>query len=602
VLLGGPAVTRQSVLTLYGHRSPEVGVPSENGHINERGLVITDFVDRVGDPVGLVAPDGSVHRGEVLVSEALRALLVTVTDGRSPEGAATVAYPAHWRKGAVDALQTALAGARQEVTLIPDATAAIAALQSDPGVPATGVIALCDFGGTGTSVTLLDAATGYRPIGPTMRHADFSGDLVDQALLQHVIADLATAGTLDMSSTSALGSLSRLRAQCRFAKERLSGEVVTALPVDVPGFSSGVRLTRTELDEEVRQPLAEFVDVLQDTLDRAGVNPADLAAVASVGGGANVPVITTTLSSHFRVPVITRPQAELIGASGAALRAARGPADDRATAMAPAAMPRALASAIADAGPQSSTFRALAWSEADDVPPVAPVADRHPYAYADAPAVVSTARPQLKFENPVEFGNGFAAPASPPWYQRPTALAGAVLVVVVLAATAAMVALRYNPSPTSSTTPLTAHNSAPAAVPSQAVVAPPPVTQVVQGPAPETVAPAPAAPAPTQDAPPPPAVGTDTPWPPAPSTVTVTQAPSTVTAAPAPTTNVAPTTNAAPTTNVAPTTKAAPTTNAAPTPGTDAPTPIQSYRPRVGHRVTQVPAIPGVPPLVQVGQ
>ena len=47
VLLGRSAVTRQSVPTLYGHRSPEVGVPSENPTINERGLVITDFVERV---------------------------------------------------------------------------------------------------------------------------------------------------------------------------------------------------------------------------------------------------------------------------------------------------------------------------------------------------------------------------------------------------------------------------------------------------------------------------------------------------------------------------------------------------------------------------
>src|SRR5271166_3946274 len=153
VRLGRPPVTRQSVLTLYRHRAPELGVPSENPNINEGGLVITDFVERAGDPVGLVAPDGSVHRGEVLVSDALRA------------------------------------ASGQEVTLIPDATAAITALQSDPGVPARGVIALCDFGGTGTSVTLLDAGGGYRPIGATVRHPDFSGDLIDQALLKHVIAD-----------------------------------------------------------------------------------------------------------------------------------------------------------------------------------------------------------------------------------------------------------------------------------------------------------------------------------------------------------------------------------------------------------------------------
>src|SRR5918911_5778221 len=109
VALGRASVTRHSVLTLYRHRPPEVGVPSENPNINERGLVVTGFVDRVGDPVGIVAADGSTHRGEVLVAEALRALLHTVTDRQPPADAATVTYPAHWRPSAVDAFRRELA-------------------------------------------------------------------------------------------------------------------------------------------------------------------------------------------------------------------------------------------------------------------------------------------------------------------------------------------------------------------------------------------------------------------------------------------------------------------------------------------------------------
>lgn len=43
------SITRKPVLTLYRQRPPEVGVPSENPRLDEPGLVITDFVDRVGD-------------------------------------------------------------------------------------------------------------------------------------------------------------------------------------------------------------------------------------------------------------------------------------------------------------------------------------------------------------------------------------------------------------------------------------------------------------------------------------------------------------------------------------------------------------------------
>ena len=198
------------------------------------------------------------------------------------------------------------------------------ALQNDPGVPTRGVIALCDFGGTGTSITLVDAGAGYAPLGATVRDVDLSGGLVDQALLTHVMNDLSAAGTIDLAGTSAIGSLTQLRAQCRAAKERLSTSGVTSLVAEVPGHRSEVRLTRTELDDVMRQPLSDFTGVLQDTLERNGVR--ELVAVASVGGGARIPIITTTLSERFRVPVITSGQPELTAAIGGGLAAVRGTA------------------------------------------------------------------------------------------------------------------------------------------------------------------------------------------------------------------------------------------------------------------------------------
>src|SRR5579859_46804 len=107
VVVGRAAVTRSPVLTLFGHRPPEVGVPSENPKLTERGLIITDFVDRVGDPVGIVAADGSSHQADKVLGDALRAMLYTV--GSPPSGPAAITYPAHWRPVAVDALRFALA-------------------------------------------------------------------------------------------------------------------------------------------------------------------------------------------------------------------------------------------------------------------------------------------------------------------------------------------------------------------------------------------------------------------------------------------------------------------------------------------------------------
>jgi len=173
VHVGRAAVTRTAVLTRYPHRPPEVGVPSENPNLAEPGLIITDFVDRVGDPVAIVAPDGSSHRADVLMVEALRALFHTLVGGRPSAGPVGVSHPAHWRPAAVDAMRAALDSIPEFRSPVPalltsDATAALTTLQQEPGVPARGIIAVCDFGASGTSITLADAAQGFAPIGPTV--------------------------------------------------------------------------------------------------------------------------------------------------------------------------------------------------------------------------------------------------------------------------------------------------------------------------------------------------------------------------------------------------------------------------------------------------
>jgi hypothetical protein len=525
VVVGRAAVTRSPVVTLYPHRPPEVGVPSENPNLSERGLIITDFTDRVGDPVGIVAADGSTHLADKVLADALRAMLYTV--GSPPAGPVAVSYPAHWRPAAVDALRNALAAVPEfqvpnPTQLVSGATAALTALQNDPGVPTRGVIALCDFGGTGTSITLVDATTAFAPIGATVRHTDLSGDLIDQALLTHVINDLSAAGIVDLSGTSAIGSLTRLRAQCRGAKERLSTAAVTSLVADLPGHRSEVRLTRNELDEAIRAPLADFVGVVQETVERNGIRSADLVAVASVGGGARIPIVTTTLSEHFRVPVITTGQPELTAAIGGGLRAARGTADEGKTSV--AAAPGVAAAAVAATAmapgvdpqdaPVSSTFGALAWSDADDVPEVAPT---DPYEY-DAPANggVIDARPQMQFDH--EQYEPEAAPL--PWYRKPAIILGAGVVALLAALLAAVLFVMRGdttPSPASTTAPVTTTQTltTTAAAPPQAPPAPAP-----QAPQTRTVtrqAPPPAivteAPPPTSEAPPPPPPTTEAPPP-----------------------------------------------------------------------------------------
>ncbi|MGV9796707.1 Hsp70 family protein [Mycobacterium sp. NPDC003449] len=545
VVVDRAALTRSPVLTVYPHRAPEVGVPSENPNLNERGLILTDFVDRVGDPVAILAPDGSSHRGERLVADALGALWDALIRRHPGDGPVAVTHPAHWRPNQVQALRTALLSVPEfatEPALIPDATAALVALQDDPGVPTRGIIAVCDFGGSGTSITLADAAGGYHPIAPTVRHTDLSGDLIDQALLTHVVNDLAAAGTIDLASTSAIGSLSRLRGECRRAKERLSTESVAALVAELPGHArTDIRLNRNELDDAIREPLSEFVAALQDAVERSGLRPGDLVAVATIGGGARIPAVTTTLSQHFRLPVITAAQPELTAAIGGGLTAVRGTVEVGATALAPTAPPAAAAAAAPAAlvAPElPAAPQALAWSDAHDVPDVAPIDDYDPgveTGFDEEPPAGwrTTARPQLQFgERELTDHDEDAAR---PWYRRRAVALGAGGAAALAAAVAVVVLLVGRDGgevagPVSTNVPATTTTTVPAPEPAPAVPqqAPEPAVPVEEpqrtetvtreAPPPETV---------TQTAPPPeqtpPPVETTTEAPPPP--VTTTEAP-----------------------------------------------------------------------------
>ena len=441
VRLGHPPVSRRAVVTLFDQAPPKVGVPAEDPELTG-GLAVHGFVQRVGDPVPLAAADGSTHRGEELAAAALEALAHLAGNG-APVG---IAVPAHWGPSPLEALRSAVR-ARPGLTpggaaprIVSDAVAAIAALRAEPGLPAHGVVALCDLGGSGTSITLFDAATGYRPVGGTEHYGEFAGDRIDQAVVNHVVARLATAGGDEPAGTAAVGSLARLQDECRAAKERLSAHTVADVAVQLPGFTGDIQLNRTELERVIDAPLTGVVDTVATSMTRNGVAPNDLAAVAIVGGGALIPAVRARLAQRLGVPVLTTPQPNAVAAAGAALLAGADPvpattaatgADDAPTSMASAAWAAGSAGIAAGEsaadGDQSATFRALAWSQ-DDSKAYEPV----PYAGADysyrsfSPA---GAEPETRAEADQ------VGPVPPlAWYKRPVVLFG-LAVAMALAAT-----------------------------------------------------------------------------------------------------------------------------------------------------------------------
>lgn len=580
---GSVPVSRTPVVTLFENRPSEVGLPEENPNLTEPGLVLRGFVERVGDPAPLVAADGTKYLGQALTIEALEAMARTVGYGRP----ITVAVPAYWSDNQVAALrqelfaQPDLAAQGGTPTLISDATAALAAVNARPGFPRQGVVALCDFGAGGTSVTLANAGSGFQQIGSTVRYSEFSGDDLDQLILNHVLASSPSADSSDVSSTAtSMGSVTRMLGACRTAKEQLSAATVATIATGTGGADQ--RLTRSEFEELVAPPLDRFLGSIPEVLQRNGVG--QLAAVAIVGGGAAIPLISTRMSQRLQVQVFTTAQPLFAAAIGAATlgdaqvasagaATGIGPAVGLPTSMIGAAVgPETLASPTApvdtEAFPDSArqeTDRALAWSEdsgtgMEPVPYTGPADYTGPVEPPPGPAAPDTRQDRYAAE-----------PEVPLWYRRPAILlslagaAAAIIIAIVLAFT-----LRpTNAKPvvtTSQPPPFTTVVTGPDNSPTETVVTPPPVT-VTTTPSTTTNPPS------TSDATSSTSTTTST-------TTTTTTQPTTTTTQPTttqPTTTQQTTTQAPPTTTQKPPTTTAapvtPTTAAAPTTAAPAPAP-----------------------------
>ena len=188
----------------------------------------------------------------------------------------------------------------------------------------------------------------------------------------------------------------------------------------------------------------------------------DLAAIASVGGGASIPLVTRTLSEQSGALVVTAPRPHLTAAVGAALRAARGPGDSQ-TALAPTAAGSALdAMTLADIPRESASAPALAWSEAGDDSGIMPI---RPGEYDDEPASGAVAPLRARPRRDLAPEPVITGASSDAWYRRPLVVAIGTALAVLAIGAGVLIAIRHTssapstPAPNVSTTPAPATSS-----------------------------------------------------------------------------------------------------------------------------------------------
>ncbi len=322
--LGNRATQIASVLYVKVDGTTLIGEPAEHRGAADPTRLAREFKRRIGGVVPIII-GGSPYSPQALLAKVLGWVVEVATQqqGEPPEHVC-VTHPANWGLFKHEILEQVLklAGLRGASTCTEPEAAAIAYASRDR-VPEGAKLAVYDLGGgTFDAAVLVRDGIGFRLIGNPDGVEHLGGIDFDAAVLQHVLDHLGPAvQQLDDSDPATLLSLNRLRRDCVTAKEALSSDDDTVVPVALPGLSTFVPLTRAQFEEMVRPAIGETVSAMRRALSSAGVSPEELHAIVMVGGSSRIPLVARELATAFGRPLARDNHPKHDVALGAAIRA-----------------------------------------------------------------------------------------------------------------------------------------------------------------------------------------------------------------------------------------------------------------------------------------
>lgn len=377
VSLGHTSAVVPSVVLVRDDGEVLVGEAAERRADAEPSRVGREFKRRLGDPVPLVL-GGTPFGAEALTAHLLRSVYdrAVAQQGAPPE-ALVITHPANYGDYKLDLVREAIRLADvPDVTLLSEPEAAATHYAQQDRLEVGDVVAVYDFGGgTFDAAVLRVTDAGFEIIGSPEGMERLGGIDFDQAVYAHVMNSIGDAAdSLDPADPATASALARLRDECRSAKEALSSDTDTDVPVLLPNLHTEVRLTRSEFEAMIRPRISETIDSLTRAIRSAGLAPADVSKVLLVGGSSRIPLVAEMVSAATGRPVAVDAHPKHAIALGAALHSA----GEQPTAVAaPFGAPVAAASGVALAG-IAEHGAAGAAGPPPEMPPPAPPAAAEP--------------------------------------------------------------------------------------------------------------------------------------------------------------------------------------------------------------------------------
>jgi molecular chaperone DnaK (HSP70) len=287
---------------------------------------------RLGDPAPVRLGPTS-YPVVALLGALLQAVARSVVDaeGRPPRRVA-LTHPAHWGRYRRDLLAGSAASAGLPAArLVPEPVAVVHHLLAADGAASGplregGVVAVYDLGGGTFDATVVRrTAGGPEILGRPESIERLGGVDFDEAVLSYVdeFAGGALAG-LDLCDPGTATAVARLRQECVAAKEVLSADSETTVPVLLPGRHFEVPLTRASFEDMIRSAVGATVTALTRTVESAGLHPADLSCVLLTGGSSRIPLVRELVSRELGRPVVDAVHPKHAVALGAASLLSQG--------------------------------------------------------------------------------------------------------------------------------------------------------------------------------------------------------------------------------------------------------------------------------------
>ncbi len=304
--LGNRALQIPSVLYLRPGEAPLVGEAAERRGLEDPALLVREFKRRFGDPVPIMV-GGTPYSAPALTAHLLRWVLQQTTERLgSPPVSVTLTRPANWGEFKLDLLRDVarLADVQTALTCTEPEAAAVE-YASRHRVPPGEKIAIYDLGGGTFDICFfVKTVDGFQMVGRPDGIEQLGGVDFDEAVFQFVIGNAGLdLDQVDPADPEVVSAIRQLRRNCVDAKEALSSDVDTVVPVAIADIRTSVRITRPDFEALIQPALDDTVRATQRGLRSSGLTAADISTFVLVGGSSRIPLVSEVLSRAFHCTV-----------------------------------------------------------------------------------------------------------------------------------------------------------------------------------------------------------------------------------------------------------------------------------------------------------